>query len=240
VNPYANPYSVPASRAPVEERVSFLRRVGLLTLGGLMIATVSGALSMMALIAIPALANTWVMFIIVMGSMFGAQAIGSSLVSSEDRATQLGGFVLGTALEGVAFGYLFLAATLMSMSLYENPFVFLGQGFALVGLTVLGMVAYLLTGPKNLSMIGGALATLSLPMLALMVLSFVFPIGGVFGILISAGFVALSAGGLLYNLNSVMHQVSTRHGVQAAYFVTLGILTLFWNVVVLLMKLQRR
>ena len=50
-----------------------------------------------------------------------------------------------------------------------------------MGLTVVGMVAYLLTGPKNLSLIGGAMAALSLPMLALMVISFVFPIGGVFG-----------------------------------------------------------
>lgn len=69
---------------------------------------------------------------------------------------------------------------------------------------------------------------------------FQVPVGGVFGMLISAGFVVLSAGGLLYNLNQVMHTMSVRNTIPAAYHVTLGVLTLFWNVLVLLMQLQRR
>jgi len=137
-------------------------------------------------------------------------------------------------------GYLLLTATIASAELYSNPLIFLGQAFSLVGLTVLGMVAYLMTGPKNLSMVGSALSTLALPMLALMVFSWFFPVGGIFGILISAGFVAISAGGLLYNLNAVMHSMRTSDTVPAAYHVTMGILVLFWNVLVLLMRLQRR
>jgi uncharacterized YccA/Bax inhibitor family protein len=77
-------------------------------------------------------------------------------------------------------------------------------------------------------------------MLALMVISFVFPIGGPFGILLSVVFVGLSAGGLLFNLNQVMHRMSTDMVVPAAYHVTLGMLVLFWNVLSLLMRLQRR
>ena len=53
-------------------------------------------------------------------------------------------------------------------------------------------------------------------------------------------FVALSAGGLLFNLNHVMHRMSTDMVVPAAYHVTLGMLVLFWNVLSLLMRLQRR
>ena len=53
-------------------------------------------------------------------------------------------------------------------------------------------------------------------------------------------FVVVSAGGLLYNLNHVIHHMSTEMHVPAAYHITLGILVLFWNILVLLMRLQRR
>ena len=102
------------------------------------------------------------------------------------------------------------------------------------------MVMYLLTGPRNLSMIGGALSVMTLPMLGLMVIGLFFPFGGVFGLLLSVGFVAMSAGGLLFNLNQVIHRMSTDQVVPAAFHITIGILVLFWNVVTLLMKLQRR
>ena len=235
-----NPYGVPVSRAPAEARVGFLREVGLLTGGGLVVSALTATLSAAALIAVPALMGRWVSLAIMLGAIFGARAIGGSLVRSPERGTQLLGFLAGTGLQGVAMGYLLLTAVLLSAQLYSNPLIFLGQAFALVGLTVLGMVAYLMTGPKNLSMVGSVLSTLSLPLLALMVFSWFFPVGGVFGIIISVGFVAISAGGLLYNLNAVMHSMRTTDTVPAAYHVTMGILVLFWNVLVLLMRLQRR
>jgi len=217
-----------------------LREVGLLTGGGLVVSGLTAALSAATLLAVPVLMGRWVSLAVMLGGVFGSRAIGGSLIRSPARSTQLLGYLAGTGLQGVAMGYLLLTAVLLSSQLYSNPLVFLGQAFALVGLTVLGMVAYLLTGPKNLSMVGSVLATLSLPMLALMVFSFLFPVGGVFGVVISIGFVAISAGGLLYNLNSVMHSMRTTETIPAAYHVTMGILVLFWNVLVLLMRLQRR
>lgn len=236
----ANPYQIPVSEVAVPERVAFLRKVGVLTFGGLLVSGVTSMLSAATLIAIPALLNQWVSLIIMLGAIFASRAIGGALVHAESRVTQMTGFLVGAGLQGVAMGYLMLTAMILSWNLYDNPLVFLFQALGLVGLTVFGMVAYLLTGPKNLSLIGGALATLSLPMLGLMIFSFLFPVGGVFGMLISAGFVVLSAGGLLFNLNQVMHSMSVRDSVPAAYHVTLGVLTLFWNVLVLLMQLQRR
>lgn len=236
----SNPYDVSVARAPVDARVRFLREVGVLTLGGLTVSGLTATLSAAALLALPFLLGRWVSLIVMLGAIFGSRAIGGSLVRSESRATQMLGFLAGSGLQGVAMGYLLLVATLASAELYSNPLVFLGQAFALVGLTVLGMVAYLLTGPKNLSLVGSTLATLSLPLLGLMVITWIFPVGGIFGVLISAGFVALSAGGLLYNLNAVIHQFRTRDTIPGAYLVTMGILTLFWNVLVLLMRLQRR
>lgn len=235
-----NPYRVPAMEAPVDARVAFLRKVGALTLGGLAITGLVSVAMAALIVAEPLLLSRWVSLAVMLGAIFGSQWIGRSLVASPSSATQISGFVAGTALQGVAFGYLVLMAVAVSASAYANPFVLLLQAVGLVGLTVLGMVGYLLTGPKNLSVIGGAMSALALPMLALMVLTWVFPIGGIAGILLSVVFVGLSAGGLVYNLNVVMHQMGTDEVVPASYHVTLGILTLFWNVLVLLMRLQRR
>ncbi len=237
---YSNPYAVAAIEAPESARAEFLRSVGLWTAGGLMIAGATSVFSTAAVALIPALHNQWVSLGIMLGTMFGAQAIGRSAVYSESAATRTLAFAGGMALEGVAMGYLLFSAMLVSWNLYANPLVFLFQGLGLVGLTFVGMIAYLLTGPKNLSMLGGALSAMVLPMIGLMVISFVFPMNGIVGILMSLVFVGMSAGGLLYNLNAVMHTMSTKMVVPAAYHVSMGILVLFWNVVTLLMKLQRR
>jgi FtsH-binding integral membrane protein len=230
----------PAIEAPVEARVAFLRKVGGMTLMGLLIATASALASMSAVLVVPALSHGWVPLIVMLASVYGSQFIGSAMVQSQDSTTRLAGFVLGTGLMGVGLGYLLLAAALFSAAAFGNPMVVVGEAGALVALSVVGMVMYLLTGPRNLSMIGGALSVMTLPMLGLMVIGLFFPFGGVFGLLLSVGFVAMSAGGLLFNLNQVIHRMSTDQVVPAAFHITIGILVLFWNVVTLLMKLQRR
>jgi FtsH-binding integral membrane protein len=236
----SNPYAVPVADAAVEERVAFLRNVALWTFGGLLVAALTSVVSAGAILTMPALQGRWISFGIMMGAIFGAQFVGNSLVRREDRGSQILGLVAGTALEGVAMGYLVLTAVALSIDVYANPAMFIFQALGLMGLTVAGMVGYLLTGPRQLNWIGAGLATVGLPMLVLMVVSFVFPIGGVFGILISLVFVAVSAGGLLYNLNVVMHQMSTRMVIPAAFAIAMGILVLFWNILVLLMRLQDR
>jgi FtsH-binding integral membrane protein len=235
-----NPYAIPVVEAGVEERVTFLRKVGMWTFLGLLVAAVTSVFSAGAVFVVPALQNQWVSIAIMLGSIFAAQFVGNSLVNRPDASSQTLGFFLGTALQGVAMGYLILTATILSYEVYANPIMFIAQALGLVGLTVLGMVAYLMTGPRQLNWIGAGLATLGIPMLILMVISFVFPIGGTIGLLISVGFVVISAGGLLYNLNLVIHQMSTNMVIPAAYHVALGILVLFWNILTLLMRLQDR
>ncbi|MCB9687031.1 MAG: Bax inhibitor-1 family protein [Alphaproteobacteria bacterium] len=237
---FSNPYAVPVVAAQESERSTFLRKVGAWTFGGLMIAGAASLASMTALLLVPALGSQYVALGIMLGAIFASRFIGSSMVYSESAATRVMGFVAGNALQGIAMGYLLLVAIFMSAELYGNPLAMLGQAVVLVGLTVAGIVAYLLTGPKNLSLIGGALSALTLPMLGLMVLTAVWPVGGVAGVVLSVGFVAVSAGGLLFNLNQVMHRMSTDQVVPAAYHVSIGILVLFWNVLSLLMRLNRR
>jgi FtsH-binding integral membrane protein len=239
-----NPYAVPAAEAAVEERVTFLRKVAGLTFVGLCI---SGATSMAMAGAIALapgiLGNQIASMVLMLGGIFGARFVGSSMVyGGESATTQYTGFVLGTMLQGVAMGYLLLTALLFSANVLGNPLMLLFEAIGLVTLTMFGMTVYLLTGPKKLSMIGGFLSAVSLPMMVLMVVSFAFPgqFGGVMGLILNVVFVGISAAGLLYSLNNVMHRMSTNMVVPAAYAITLGILTLLWNILTLLMRLQRR
>ena len=74
-------------------------------------------------------------------------------------------------------------------------------------------------------------------MMVLMVLSFVFPIGGTLGLLLTGVFVVVSAAGLLYQINAVMHQLRTDQHVEGSYMITMGVLILFWNLLSLLIQL---
>ncbi len=147
---------------------------------------------------------------------------------------------MGMGFQGIAMGFLLLSAVLVSQMAGLGVFALIGQALALTALTAVGMTMYVWSGPKDFSMIGGLLSALSLPMLALMALSFVFPIGGTFGLILCVGFVAVSAAGLLYQINQVMHQMRSDMYVEGAYMVTLGILILFWNLLTLLMSLTSR
>lgn len=238
-----NPYAVPVVDAKVEERVQFLRKVAGLTFVGLIVSGLSSVVTAAIIAAAPEVMMARpVQLVLMLGGLFGARWIGGSMVNSESNGVAMGGFVAGTVMQGVAMGYLILSALLLSANVLGNPLIILFEAIGLVTLTVFGMSVYLLTGPKNLSMVGGFLSAVSLPMLVLMVVSFVFPslFGGVIGLLFNAVFVAISAAALLYALNTVMHQMSTRMVIPAAYAITLGILTLLWNVLTLLMRLQRR
>ncbi|MEZ4237295.1 MAG: Bax inhibitor-1 family protein [Myxococcota bacterium] len=226
--------------APVSERVAYLRKLGVLTFASLGITATAAVLAMGAVLSIDALRSNIVSLIVMLGGIYGAQGISHTVMRSGSQGARVAGFVAASALQGVAISYLLLTAVMLSMNLYASPFVFLGQAGALVALTVLGMVLYLLSGPKQLSMVGSMLSMLTLPMLGLMAITWIFPVGGIFGVLISAGFVVVSAGGLLYSLNTVMHHFRTDMVLAGALHVSIGIVVLFWNLLVLLMRLQRR
>ncbi len=239
---YDDPYEViPVAQAEESARVSYLRSVGLYTLGSLSITAVSAVLWMGAVFAAPSiLGNTWVALIVMLGGIYGAQLVGGRMVASEDSGTRTTGFVLGSSLAGIAISYVLAAAALLGADVFGNPLVLIGQAGGLVFLTVLGMVAYLMTGPKQMDWLRSGLAVLTLPMLGLMAITWFFPIGGTMGIVFSGVFVLVSAGGLLYSLNEVIHSMSTRQVMQGAFHISISIVVLFWNVLTLLMRLTSR
>lgn len=237
---YNDPYEVlPVAQAAVPARVAYLRKLGLLTLGSLGITSVAAIVSMIVVSSVPLLQNQFAAFAVMIGGIYGGQMLGGSMVMSQSSSTRWLGFVLGSGMAGVALSYVLLAAAILGASQLGSPLAFIAQAGILVALTVIGMVIYLMTGPRELSMVRSALSVLFLPMIGLMVITFFFPVGGIFGIGLSALFVLISAGGLLYNLNEVMHRMSTDMVLAGAFHVSFGIIVLFWNVLTLLMRLQR-
>lgn len=101
------------------------------------------------------------------------------------------------------------------------------------------MLVYVWFRKSEFSRIGAGLSVFGIPMLCLMALTFVMPIGGTLGIVIAAAFVVFSAGALLYRLNHVVHNMDAGMHIEGAYELTMAILVLFWNLLVLLNRLRR-
>ncbi len=241
-NPYAPSNARTVARADETTRVAYLRKVGVLTFVGIGIATASSIVSLAAILAVPALSYGYLPLIIMLGAYFYAHMGARAMVFADSSATKWFGFISGSAAEGIAMGYLLLSALAFSAAELGNPLLLLVQAIGLVGLTSVGMLGYLLTGPKELSYVKGFLTIAFLPMLAAMVLSFFFSsmLSGPFGLMLSVLFVGVSAAGLLYQMNLVIHEMRTDQHVPGAYMITMGLLVLLWNLIVLLMRLQGR
>lgn len=231
----------PLAYAEPDTRIDYLKRVGLLTLGGLSVSAVTGFLSALAVAFVPLLQNQIASLVIILGSYAIANFVARSMVFSGGSAKWLG-FGMGAVFQGIAMGYLLLAAVAASAAATGQPFALIGQALVATALTSVGMLAYLWTKPRELSMIRAGLSMLFLPMLLLMGVSFVFPglFGGPLGLVLAAVFVVVSAAGLLYQMNVVLRELRTDMHVEGAYLVTMGILILYWNILTLLMRLNRR
>lgn len=236
-------YASPLVRASAADRVDYLQRVLLWTTGGLALSGFAGAVSAFGLylaasVGMTFLLNQWVSLAIIFGGYGIAHYLAPKLVFGEAKVA---GFGLAAIAQGVSMGYLLLYAVILGTQL-GNPMGLVGSAMGLTAITGFGMAAYVWTGPKNFSMLGAGLSALFLPMLLLMGVSFVFPglFGGILGIGLSALFVLVSVGGLLYQINVVMHRLNTQQHIEGAYLITMGLLILFWNILSLIMRLAGR
>jgi len=231
--------SVPVARASEADRLSYLQKTLGLTVAGLGIASVTGIATAFGLATMPSLLSGYVPTAVILGMWAVSNFVAQPMVFRGPKAV---GFVLGTAAQGVAMGFLLLMAAIVSSASLGSPFTLIGLAIGLTGFTGLGMASYVWSGPKNFSMIGAGLSALSIPMLVLMAVSFAFPglFGGTLGIVLSAVFVVISAAGLVYQLNKVIHDFDTDMHIEGAYTISMGLLVLFWNILSLLMRLTRR
>ena len=237
---HAHSHSTPISLAQPSERVDYLKKVMAWTVSGLFFAGLTGtAMAAFLLYAqIPILFNTYVSLAIILGSFAIAQYVAPKMVFGNNKVA---GFVIANVAQGVAMGYLLSSAVVLSSMVTGNPFSLIGSALMMTALTGGGLLGYVMSGPKDFSLLGGMLSALGLPMLVLMGLSFVMPglFGGTMGIIFCGVFVVISAGGLLYQLNAVVHQLRTDQHIEGSYLISMGILVLFWNILSLLMSMSR-
>jgi FtsH-binding integral membrane protein len=226
----------PAVSGPSEARLAFLRRVGLWTFGGLSLAAVVAVVSMFTvaplILQVPfgAVAG-------IFGSFLFAHYLCRSLVYGEQKVA---GFVMASIAEGFSFGFLLLVTIF-----YAGPddvgtgLGIVAQGMALTAATALGLLVYVWFNKSDLSMVKAGLSVIGIPMLLLMVLQLVWPIGGVFGLVMCGAFVVVSGASLLYALHVVVHEMEDSMHIEAAYEITMKLLVLLWNMIQLLNRLRR-
>lgn len=221
--------------APPELRAAFLTRVGGWTLGGLTVTAFVSVVSLLFVVPAVLQFGTFAILAVIYGSMFLSQSVARNMVYGENK---LAGFLLGTGAQGVSFGFI-LFATLFGFGVVSDGLLLIGQCMLMVVLTGAAMFVYVSMARRDFSLLGAGLSMLFIPMLALMAIQLVWPIGGVAGILLSGLFVAISAGSLLYKLNFVVHKMDTSQSMEGGYDLSLSIIVLLWNLLSLFNRLRR-
>jgi hypothetical protein len=225
--------------AAVEERRAYLRRVlGIATLG-LVVAGVVGIASMLFIATHTTVLRGFGPMVIILGCWAITNFLAQPMVFGNSKWA---GFFLGTAAQGVALGFLLLVAVVMSKQDFGNPLTLIGMAIALTVVAGIGITSYVLAEPHDFSLLRAGLAATFLPMLVLMAVGFGFPnlLGGTAGIIVAGFFVLISAAGLLYQLNLVVHKFTTHMHVEGGYIIAIGVVVLFWNILSLLLRMRRR
>jgi FtsH-binding integral membrane protein len=231
--------AVPVALATPEIRTAYLRRVTTITMLGLAIAAAVGLLSTFLLAQNPTLLTGYFPMIIILGCWGVTNFVAPKMVFGSSKWA---GFVLGTVTQGIALGFILLVGILLSQQRFGNPFNLIGTALGITVCVGLGLAIYAAAERREFSLLRAGLAATFIPMLVLMAVSFAFPnlFSGTFGVVICGVFVLISAAGLLYQLNNVIHNFSSDMHIEGAYTVAIGVLVLFWNILSLLSRITRR
>jgi FtsH-binding integral membrane protein len=221
---------------PSPERYAFLRKVGLWTFAGLVAAGVISIGSTALVAPVVFQMGSWAALIVIFGTFALSHWVARKMVYSE--STKIPGFVIAIAGEGIALGFLLLV-TVLNFGMAQGTGLIV-QCMMITAASAGGMLLYVWFSKGEFKWLKALLAMLFMPMLVMMVLQVFWPVGGVIGLIISAVFVVVSAAGLLYRLNYVVHELDTHQHVEGAYEITMGILVLFWNLLQLLNRLKGR
>ncbi|MDP2340012.1 MAG: Bax inhibitor-1 family protein [Deltaproteobacteria bacterium] len=234
-------YAPPIS-GPSEARITFLRKVGVFTFLALAISGVIAVVSTFTVAPAVYSMGRWGALVAILGSFMISHYVARKMVYG---GAKIPGFILAVVFEGISFGFLLLS-TISYMPIggnAEQAFIegigIIAKAMAITAASGLGMLVYVWFNKSELNMVKAGLSILGLPMLVLMVLQFVFPIGGTLGLIICAVFVVASGAALLYRLNSVVHEYDENQHIEAAYEISMALLVLLWNVISLLNRLRR-
>jgi FtsH-binding integral membrane protein len=235
----SNLRAVPIALAPPEVRSAYLRRVFGTTVFGLAIASIIGVASAWFLATQPGMLSGYMPMAIILGCWALTNFVARPMVFGNAKWA---GFFLGTIAQGVSMGFILLFGLALSQQVYANPFRLIGTALGVTVATAIGLGIYASDGRREFNLLRAGLAAVTIPMLILMAVTFAFPnfLGGPAGLIVSGIFVLVSAAGLLYQLNLVLHEFSEDMPVEGAYLLTIGVLVLFWNILSFLSRLTRR
>jgi len=121
---------------------------------------------------------------------------------------------------------------------FANPVGMLGQGVVITLAIFVGLTATVFITKKDFSFLRGVISVGMFAALGLIVGSMIF--GFSLGLVFTGALIALLALKILYDTSMLMNYFPPTHYVAAALILFSTVATLFWNVMVLLMKLNRR
>ncbi len=222
----------PAISGPSEARLAFLRKVGVWTFLSLAATAVVAVLSTIFIAPVVYGFGRFGAMVAILGSFALSQYVARNMIYGQQKLPGLGLAAVG---QGVSFGFLLLSTlSFGGAEAYSEGVRIIATAMGITAASALGMLVYVWFNKSDLSMVKAGLSIMGLPMLVLMGVSFIFPIGGTFGLILCAVFVVASGASLLYRLNTVVHEFDESMHLEAAYEISMSLLVLLWNLISLL------
>lgn len=239
MNVYAQQFQNAAAYAPADARAAFIRRT-YMHLAIAILAFVAVEYVLLTKTALPGL-----MLGLMAGSRFGWLMI-------------LGGFVLvgwlarglaaSSASSGVQYAGLFLFVLAQAVifipiltiaMIYSAPSV-IPNAAILTGLLFLALTTIVFTTRKDFSFLRGILAIGGFLALGAIVIFAFFPANANVGLVFALVMVVFAGGAILYDTSKILHHYSTDRHVAASLELFASVALMFYYILMLLMRLQRR
>ena len=233
MNEYVQQLTV--SQAEPMERAAFIRRTyahlagAILAFVGLEAYMINSPIAGM-LLNVMSMRFGWLM---ILGGFIVLGRLASGLASSAaSQSVQYAGLTLYVIAEAVIFAPLLYLAMY-----YSSPEVIPTAGILTLGIFG-GLTLIVFTTKKDFSFLRGILAVGSMVALGLIVCAVVF--GFNLGLVFSAAMVLLASGAILYDTSRIQNHYRTDQHVAASLQLFASVALLFWYVLNILMRLNRR
>jgi len=233
---HARVNSYPVASASSSERAAFIRRTYLHLAGA-----VAGFITLETFLIQSPLAEAMMRLInsnrygwfMLLGAFMLTGWMARSLASSVDSAAaQYAGLALYVVAEAVIFvPILYIAVFHCSKDVLPNAAILTGLLFA-------GLTTVAFTTRKDFSFLGGILTMGGFIALGLIVCSIIF--GFSLGLIFSGLMVGLASGAILYDTSKIIRNYRTDQHVAAALQLFASVALLFWYILRIFMRLQRR
>ncbi len=174
-------------------------------------------------------------WLLVLGAFMAASWVAQYWARS---ATSVALQYLGLGLYVVAEAVIFLPLLILATD-YAGPNVIPTAGILTLA-TFAGLTLSVFVTRKDFSFLGPILSVGSMIALGLIVVAILFQFNDLFGTLFSAAMVVLMSGYILYYTSNIMLHYRTDQHVAAALALFAAVATLFWYILEIVMRMNRR